>query len=237
MISLKEYAELNHITYEAVRSQVKRYREQLEDHIIQDGRTQYLDDIAVAFLDERRQKNPVVMYQQSKDEAIEEMRRKLEGAYQTIAVLQEFKIQTLESRQALEDARTAQDRRERELEAREGRMAQELAEAAQKAAEAAREEAKKEREILEGFIQDAKDELAAAHADHEAAIAEQKAKHQKTIDEMSEEMGSLLEEQIEQAKQLEEKDKKIQELENRTFGDYLKALFRKKGKEESWQIK
>ena len=85
MISLKDYAKKNHITYEAVRAQVKRYREELDDHIIQDGRTQYLDEIAVAFLDERRQKNPVVVYQQSKDEAIEAMRLELEGAYKKIA--------------------------------------------------------------------------------------------------------------------------------------------------------
>ena len=73
VISLKEYAQNNRISYEAVRQQVVRYAEELGDHIIKDGRQQFLDEEAVAFLDGKRQKNPVVVYQASKDEEIERL--------------------------------------------------------------------------------------------------------------------------------------------------------------------
>lgn len=74
VISLKEYARIKNITYEAVRQQVTRYREKLGDHVIKDGRQQFLDEEAVAFLDERRQKNPVILYQENKDEELERLR-------------------------------------------------------------------------------------------------------------------------------------------------------------------
>ena len=73
VVSLKEYAKNNGISYEAVRQQVVRYASELEGHIIKDGRQQFLDDDAVAFLDGKRQKNPVVVYQMEKDEEIERL--------------------------------------------------------------------------------------------------------------------------------------------------------------------
>ena len=75
VISLREYAEQKKVTYEAVRQQVNRYREELSGHIIKDGRQQFLDEVAVAFLDERREKSPITIIQQNKDEAIEELER------------------------------------------------------------------------------------------------------------------------------------------------------------------
>lgn len=74
VISLREYARIKSISYEAVRQQVTRYREELGDHVVKDGRQQFLDEEAVAFLDERRQKSPVVIYQENKDEELERLR-------------------------------------------------------------------------------------------------------------------------------------------------------------------
>lgn len=74
VISLKEYARIKSVSYEAVRQQIARYREELGDHVVKDGRQQFLDEEAVAFLDERRQKNPVVIYQENKDEELERLR-------------------------------------------------------------------------------------------------------------------------------------------------------------------
>lgn len=71
LVSLKDYAKVNGITYEAVRQQVVRYTEELGEHIIKDGRQQFLDDIAVEFLNGKRQKNPVTIIQMEKDEKIE----------------------------------------------------------------------------------------------------------------------------------------------------------------------
>lgn len=70
VISLKDYAKQNNISYEAVRQQVVRYKDDLAEHIIRDGRQQFLDEEAVAFLDSKRQKNPVAIIQQDKDDTI-----------------------------------------------------------------------------------------------------------------------------------------------------------------------
>ena len=207
MISLKDYAKQNNITYEAVRAQVKRYHQELEDHIVRDGRTQYLDDVAVAFLDERRQKNPVVVYQQSKDEAIEAMRLELEGAYKKIAEqavqiteLQQFKLDTMEKRHLLEDAQAAQAARERELAEREANIVEEIKTASQEAAEAAKQAAD-EYWVLE--VDKVKEEAQKAREDADYL-------HQQ---------------------ELAARDEKIRELESRNLWHYLTAPFRKKGKE------
>lgn len=79
VISLKDYAKQNNISYEAVRQQVVRYKDDLAEHIIRDGRQQFLDEEAVAFLDAKRQKNPVAIIQMDKDEQIEALRREKEN--------------------------------------------------------------------------------------------------------------------------------------------------------------
>ena len=50
LISIKDYAKNNRISYEAVRQQVKRYSAELAGHIVKDGRQQFLDEEAVLFL-------------------------------------------------------------------------------------------------------------------------------------------------------------------------------------------
>lgn len=74
VMSLKEYARVSNVSYEAVRQQVKRYASELEGHVHREGRQQFLDDEAIAFLDGKRQKNPVVIYQASKDDELEDLR-------------------------------------------------------------------------------------------------------------------------------------------------------------------
>lgn len=226
MISLKDYAKQNNVTYEAVRKQVARYKEQLDDHIIQDGRTQYLDDIAVAFLDERRKKNPVVVYQQSKDEAIDRLEKenkmllaKLAAKSEAVEQLMQYKLEAEENKRALEDARTAQARRERELQEREDGFNQEVLQARQEAAEAAREAAAAEKELLEGFIADAKAEIATLSG--EKAQAEGKARE-------AEEAAQTAQKELTEARQdLADRDARIRELENRSFWQILMDYFRR----------
>lgn len=74
MTSFNEYAYSKHITYEAVRKQVKRYQGDLKGHIIKRGNKQYLDDFAIDFLDQKRNSNPIIIEQYEK----EEVRIKLE---------------------------------------------------------------------------------------------------------------------------------------------------------------
>lgn len=70
VVSLKDYAAQKNVSYEAVRQQVVRYKDELAGHVIRDGRQQLLDEDAVAFLDAKRMKNPVAIIQSDKDERI-----------------------------------------------------------------------------------------------------------------------------------------------------------------------
>lgn len=204
MISLKDYAAQKNVSYEAVRKQVTRYKEDLEGHIVLDGRQQFLDDEAVAFLDSKRQKNPVIIYQQSKDDEIatlkeerEQLILKVAAQAERIADLTQFKLETIEKRQAIEAATAQQALREQALIEREASITQELAEARQEAAEAA------QREVEEKIRQEvARVRLEAERAQEDAAMLHENA--------------------------LAARDRRIQELENRTFSDYLKGLFRRK---------
>lgn len=68
---------------------MKRYEKELEGHIIKIGRTQYLGDEAVAFLDEKRKQNPVVVIQQDKDEELELLKNENKQLLLRINKLQE----------------------------------------------------------------------------------------------------------------------------------------------------
>ena len=84
MITIRDYAKSRSISYEAARQQINRYLGrsvdgfELSAHISKVDRTQYLDDDAVAFLDERRAKNPVVIQQEERDETIERLRQRVD---------------------------------------------------------------------------------------------------------------------------------------------------------------
>ena len=90
MINLKEYAKQNNISYEAVRKQVRRYQKELEGHIFkQDGKTQYLDEEAVAFLNDKRKSNPIIVQEVAKDEQIEELQNQNKMLLVKVAELQD----------------------------------------------------------------------------------------------------------------------------------------------------
>lgn len=85
MISIKDYASKNNVSYEAVRQQVNRYAKELQGHIVKNGRTKYLDEEAEAFLDEKRKKNPVVVEMSGNREQIEWLRSEKEQLLTKIA--------------------------------------------------------------------------------------------------------------------------------------------------------
>lgn len=89
IISLKEYARQHNISYEAVRKQVKRYSKDLAGHIVKDGRQQLLDEDAVAFLDSKREKNPVVIFNQDKDDTIKALEAENKSLLHRVVLLQE----------------------------------------------------------------------------------------------------------------------------------------------------
>lgn len=119
MVSMREYAAQKGVSYEAVRKQVNRYKKELEGHITKGSRTQYLDDEAVAFLDGKRQENPVILLQVDKDEEIQrlndenkalllkvaELQDALLKEKDTVKELQTEKIALLEAKQEQETAK------------------------------------------------------------------------------------------------------------------------------------
>ena len=68
-MTVREYAEQRSISYETVRRQLLTYRKQLSGHIFLEGRTRYLDEEAVSFLDTKRQEKTQVL-QSTDDEQI-----------------------------------------------------------------------------------------------------------------------------------------------------------------------
>ena len=91
-ISIKDYAKQKGVTYEAIRKQISRYKNELEGHIVVDHRRQLLDETAVAILDKHREGNPVIVYQQDKDEELQNLRDENNNLLkQTVALLNENK--------------------------------------------------------------------------------------------------------------------------------------------------
>ena len=183
VITLRDYAKQNNISYEAVRKQVVRYADELGTHIIKDGRQQFLDEEAVAFLDAKRQKNPIAIIQQDKDEEIEALRREKEGLLIKIA-----------------------------------EQADIIAGQATELREADKALAKVDQLLLSA--KEDKDKIEVLEAQN-ADLSTENAEKDKSLAETSERLKSASDE-------LTEAKKRIEELENRTFGDYLKCLFRKK---------
>lgn len=100
MVTLKEYASKKNVSYEAVRKQVNRYRDELGEHLYKHGRTQYIDEEGEKFLDNKRLSNPVVLVEKNKDEQLDELQRENDNLRVKIMELQE---QLLSSKDLLLD--------------------------------------------------------------------------------------------------------------------------------------
>ncbi len=77
--TIKQYSESQGVSYEAVRKQLQRYAEDLRGHIITKGRTRYLDDQAIEFLNEKRREQPLVVLDPDDQSEAAELRRQLDG--------------------------------------------------------------------------------------------------------------------------------------------------------------
>ena len=108
MITIKDYAKDRGVSYEAARQQIGRYmgREEegfcLSDHVTKVGRTQYLDDEAVAFLDARRARNPVIIQQEQRDETIERLRAEVDALQKRLIAAQDEKLALLQEKHQIE---------------------------------------------------------------------------------------------------------------------------------------
>lgn len=79
LVTLKQFAIDQGISYEAVRKQVVKYADDLSDHIVKKDRTQLLDEFAVEFLKNRRRESPVVLMTMDKSEENEQLKKEVES--------------------------------------------------------------------------------------------------------------------------------------------------------------
>lgn len=93
MLSMKEYAKQKNISYEAVRKQVVRYKKELDGHVYKQDRTQFLDEYAIDFLDQKRATNPIVIFEMNKDEELQQLRDENNDLLKKVAALQEMLLQ------------------------------------------------------------------------------------------------------------------------------------------------
>lgn len=130
---------------------------------------------------------------------------------EAVELLKEKYVELLEAHNALKDEHRALELKAAELQG----------------ARAQLEAAEKEKTLLEGFIRDAKTEINTLNAENGILSAERDEWKGKATQFENEAQNAKFE-LSEALTREEEKNKRIQELENRTFGDYLKGLFRKK---------
>ncbi len=67
MMTLKEYAKSRTISYESVRAQAQKYKEELEGHVTIEDNHRVMDDYACNFLDKHRLKRIIVMQSDNDD--------------------------------------------------------------------------------------------------------------------------------------------------------------------------
>ena len=209
MISIKDYAAQHGISYEAARQQISRYsgREvdgfRISEHINKVGRTQYLDDDAVDFLNERRSGNPVIVQQEGQSETIERMRARIDALQNRLIEAQdeyrtllqdkhaiEMQAQKLlEDKQQVEELRASTEAAEKRAEVAESDK--EVALKAKKEAEEAAERIKEDFEQLKKELEEAKRQAEedAARLKEEAEAAEQSEKEARERAERMENAG------------------------------------------------
>ena len=103
LVTIKQFADSQGITYEAVRRQVARYSEELSDHIIRQNRTQYLDEKAVEFLKERRRESPIVLQTIDQGEEIGRLQDQVESLKAQLVTAQNKLLEAQEKVISLQD--------------------------------------------------------------------------------------------------------------------------------------
>ena len=94
MTSIKEFARIENISYEAVRQQIKRYENELQGHLFKEGRTRYLDDWAMDFLREKKKKNPIIIQQYDHAAEIEQLKLEKEQLLMQLNLVQNQLIES-----------------------------------------------------------------------------------------------------------------------------------------------
>lgn len=102
--SIRQIAEEQGVSYEAIRKQIARYSDELKDHIVRQNRTQFIDAWGVNFLQEKRKENPIVLLNADQNEEIEALKAQVDLLKSKLLESQERIISLQdEARTALED--------------------------------------------------------------------------------------------------------------------------------------
>ena len=172
MVTLKEFALNHHISYEAVRKSVVRYRDELEGHIITEkgSKRQYLDEEAQRILSDHRKQNPITIIRENHSDKlteqaaeIETLKKRIDFYRDELIQLQKQQIVLLENKHQYEAFLEDRDRLQAE---------HDQAIADRETAEAAAKTAQAEVETVRAAAETAKAQAAAAETDAETARAE-----------------------------------------------------------------
>lgn len=81
LVSIKEYADLQGITQQAVYQQLKRKsnKQLLKGHVVQKNGKKYLDEFAVQHLTQQRKTTPSIIIEDSTKAELEELKQELEA--------------------------------------------------------------------------------------------------------------------------------------------------------------
>ena len=109
MTTIREYARDHHVSYEAIRKQIARYRKDLEGHITTKRQTKYLDDFAVSFLDDRRRENPVVVFNQERSDEVALLKNQVEALKNELLATQKRVMDLQSENQLMIEAKVKYD--------------------------------------------------------------------------------------------------------------------------------
>lgn len=73
MKTIKQYAEMKGVSHQSVYKMLQTHKDELEPHIVTQGRTRYLTDEAVVILESYRESNPVIIDRTNDKERIDEL--------------------------------------------------------------------------------------------------------------------------------------------------------------------
>ena len=106
MKTIRQIAEEQGVSYEAVRRQVSKYRKELKGHISTKGKTKYLDEYAAQFISNRRRESPVVVLQQDTSAELDDVRSELEVTKAELERMKTLMLQAQERIINLQDENT-----------------------------------------------------------------------------------------------------------------------------------
>lgn len=134
-ITIKDFAEAEGVSYEAIRKSVMRYKDEMQGHVFQRNRVTYLDETAVEYLKKRRKVSPVVIHREDKQAEERALRDQLEDLRSRYEVSQEKLVAALEHVQELQGQVRQIEQKNVLLIEQTGKAEQDMAEAVKRYAE------------------------------------------------------------------------------------------------------